>query len=182
MERLADVVIIPAGPGDAADLGSVHVRSWRETYPGLLPQAYLAAMRPEVQARRMRQQLSRPKAGEVVLVAEGGAGLIGYCAGALLHGEGRLADAEVFTLYLVQAAQRGGVGRRLLQSAARALAAQGARTLVIWVLSGNHRARGFYERLGGEAISERAVAGWGGGLMETAYGWDDIGVLARVPQ
>src|SRR5437764_9780247 len=49
MERLADVVICPAGPADAAELGQVHVKSWRETYPGLLPQTYLAAMRPEVQ-------------------------------------------------------------------------------------------------------------------------------------
>jgi len=181
MERLADVVIIAAGPGDAGDIGQVHVRSWRETYQGLLPQAYLAAMRPEIQAHRMRKQLTQPKAGEVVLAAEGARGLIGYCAGGLLHADRRLADAEVFTLYLVKAAQGGGVGRRLLEAAARALAAQGAKSLVIWVLSGNHRARGFYERLGGEPVSERPVSGWGGGLMETAYGWRDITALSAAP-
>jgi GNAT superfamily N-acetyltransferase len=179
MERLADAVIIAAGPGDAADIGRVHVRSWRETYPGLLPQTYLAAMRPEIHARRIRQQLSRPKPGEVVLAAESPAGVIGYCAGALISGVDRLADAEVFTLYLVKSGQGRGVGRRLLQAAAMALAAQGARSLVIWVLSGNKPARAFYERLGGVAVRKRPVSGWGGGLMETAYRWSDIGALAR---
>ncbi len=85
----------------------------------------------------------------------------------------------MFTLYLVKAAQGRGAGRKLLKSTALALSAQGARSLVIWVLSGNHHARGFYERLGGEAVSERPVSGWGGGLMETAYGWGDIGELAK---
>ena len=44
MESLLDYVISPAGPGDAADLANVHVRSWRQTYPGILPQAALSRM------------------------------------------------------------------------------------------------------------------------------------------
>lgn len=177
MERLAQHVILPAGPGDARALGDVHVRAWRETYPGLLPDAYLDALRPEIHAARWRRQLSGEGTGEVVLAAEGAHGLVGYSASSLLHADGRLADAEVFTLYLLKAAQGHGLGARLLGAAASALAAQGARSVVIWVLSGNRAARGFYEHLGGRVLGERRVRGWGGQLMETAYHWDEIGRL-----
>jgi len=177
MERLAQHVILPAGPADAAALGEVHVRAWRETYPGLLPQAYLAAMRPEIHAERWRRQLSGDGTGEVVLAVEGARGLVGYAAAAMLKGDSRLADAEVFTLYLLKSAQGRGLGARLLGAAASALQAQGAASMVIWVLSENQAARGFYAHLGGRVLAERPVRGWGGGLKETAYRWDHIARL-----
>ena len=181
MESLLDYVISPAGPADAAALGRVHVRSWRETYPGLLPQAALNRMSPEVHARRFRHELTRTKPGQVTLIAEGVDGAVGYASGAVLKGEGRAADAEVFTLYVVRAAQGVGVGRALLKASARVLRAEGARSLMLFVLSRNEAARGFYERLGGEAFAEVPSQGWGQGLTETAYRWRDIDTLIAPP-
>ena len=180
MEGLLDIAIVPAGPGDAADLARVHVKSWRETYPGLLPQAYLSAMRPQVHARRFYRALMRAKPGEVTLIAEGAEGAVGYAAGTLLTGQARGADAEVHTLYVLRAAQGAGLGRALLAASARVFAAEGAKSLMLFVLSGNRKARGFYEHLGGEAFAEVASNGWGEGLMETAYRWPDIGALAAL--
>src|SRR5580704_15991591 len=144
MERLIDCVILPAGPADADDLARVHIKAWRETYAGLLPDRYLAAMNPKVHARRWRLQLTRARAGEVVLAAEGAGGLVGYCAGSVPGGPGDAAEAEIFTLYLLKSVQRRGLGRRLLEAAARALAAQGATSLRLWVLNANHPAHAFY--------------------------------------
>jgi GNAT superfamily N-acetyltransferase len=178
MERLAESVIIPAGPGDAVGLAEVHVRSWRETYSGLLPDQQLERMSAPVHARRWRRQLARVRAGEVVLVGEGPGGLTAYCAGALTSaGQG---ECEIFTLYLLKAAQGAGLGRRLFQTTARVLQAQGGRALKLWVLNGNTRARAFYAHMGGVPVEERPVSGWGGGLMETAYRWSDIRALTRV--
>lgn len=179
MERLADTVIFPAGPGDAAGLARVHIESWRETYRGLLPQAYLAAMDPRIHARRWRSQLTRVRQEDLVLAAEGPGGLIGYCAGALPVGEASAGRAEVFTLYLIASAQKAGLGRQLLISAARVFSARGARSLGLWVLNGNRGARGFYEHLGARPGAERPVSGWGGGLRETAYVWRDIATLVQ---
>ena len=61
---------------------------------------------------------------------------------------------------------------------ARVLKAEGAKSLMLFVLSRNEQARGFYERLGGEAFAEVASKGWGEGLTETAYRWKDIGAMA----
>ena len=183
MEDLLDYAILPAGPGDAGDLGRVHVKSWRETYPGILPQAALDRMSAPAHARRFRHELMQAKEGQSILAAEGAEGVVGYVAGGILPttrrgGPARGADAEVFTLYVLRQAQGAGVGRALLRASARVLKAQGASSLMLFVLTRNERARGFYERLGGEAFAEVASHGWGEGLTETAYRWSDIGVLA----
>ena len=173
MERLAEFVIVPAGPGDAASLAEVHVRAWRETYRGLLPELYLERMSNTQHAQRWRRQLTRARLGEVVLAAEGRHGVVGYCAGAIVGGT----EAEVFTLYLVKAAQGLGLGRRLLEMTARGLAAQGAKSLRLWVLNGNDAAMAFYDHLGGVPVSERPSPGWSGALREIAYRWSDIEIL-----
>jgi ribosomal protein S18 acetylase RimI-like enzyme len=177
MERLAESVIVPAGPGDAAALAEVHVKSWRETYVGLLPDQYLERMSVPVHARRWRRQLSRVRSGEVVLAGEGPGGLTAYCTGALTSADE--GDCQIFTLYLLRAAQGAGLGRRLLRTMAQVLEARGARALRIWVLNRNVRARGFYAHLSGVPIAERPVSGWGGSLDETAYRWSDIRTLTR---
>jgi len=169
MERLAEAFIIPAGPGDAAALAAAHVRAWRETYRGLLPDEWLARMSAPLHARRWRQRLTRAPAGLVVLAAEGPSGVIGYCEGS---GE------EVHTLYLVRAAQKVGLGRRLLTGAARVLQGAGAGSLRVWVLDGNANARDFYLHLGARRHAHRPVVGWGGHLAETSYVWEDIGMLS----
>jgi ribosomal protein S18 acetylase RimI-like enzyme len=174
VESVLDYAISPAGPADAAELGRVHVRSWRETYPGLLPQAYLNRMTPTIHARRFRQQLMRAQPGSVTLIAEGAQQAVGYAQGSILKRDDRAADAEVFTLYVLRAAQGSGLGRALLRATARVLKAEGATSLMLFVLSGNDRARGFYEHLGGVAFAEVAAQGWGAAVTETAYRWTDI--------
>ena len=168
----------PRGPADAGELARVHVQSWRETYPGILPQAALNRMSVAAHARRFRLELTRAQKGQATLIAEGADGPVGYASGAVLSGDGRAADAEVFTLYVLRAAQGVGVGRALLKAQARVLAAEGAKSLMLFVLSRNEPARGFYERLGGMAFAEVASHGWGQGLTETAYRWPDIATLA----
>jgi ribosomal protein S18 acetylase RimI-like enzyme len=183
VEDLLDYAISPAGPADALALGRVHVQSWRETYPGILPQAALNRMSAVGHGRRFRHELEQANEGHVTLIAEGPDGAVGYAAGAVRAaagrgGEPRGADAEVFTLYVLRQAQGAGVGRALLRASARVLKAQGAGSLMLFVLTRNERARGFYERLGGEAFAEVASHGWGEGLTETAYRWSDIAALA----
>jgi ribosomal protein S18 acetylase RimI-like enzyme len=170
-------VILPAGPADAEALARVHVASWRETYRGLLPDAFLARMSEPGYARRFRRELTYPRPNDVVLAAMNPYGVFGYVAGGPSRA-GVEGEAEINTLYLLRAAQGRGVGRRLLIGAVRALAAQGAQSLVISVLRDNARGRGFYEKLGGEADPPRQEPGPGGMVWEVAYRWRDLGKLA----
>jgi ribosomal protein S18 acetylase RimI-like enzyme len=174
MERVDDILIVAPGPGDAGALARVHVAAWREAYTGLLPSLYLERMSVPWHARRWRAQLMSATSPEIVLAAEGPEGLVGYCSGRAQEEAGA---AEVSTLYVISAAQKLGLGRRLLAAAARVLASRGSRSVSLWVLNGNDGARGFYEHLGGVAVAERAVRGWGGGFRETAMHWPDISRL-----
>jgi ribosomal protein S18 acetylase RimI-like enzyme len=172
-----DDLILPAGPADAEDVARVHVRSWRETYKGLLPDAYLARMSEPDFARRFRKSLTFPRAHEATLIVLGPQGIVAY-AQAGPSRRRREGEAEIATIYVLRHAQRQGVGRRLLAASARAMAAQGAKSLLISVLKDNLPARAFYERLGGVAEEPRREPGPGGVLlMEVAYRWPDIGDL-----
>ena len=177
MQSELTYAIVPAGPGDAVDLAKVHVASWRETYPGLLPQVYLDRMSVAAHARRWRARLMRD--GEITLAAETADGLLGDCSGDWTRGGPGRGEAEVTTLYVLKRAQRSGLGRRLLTATARALAARGATSLVIWVLRDNENARGFYEGLGGVCDRERDEPIGGGIVVSVAYRWADIDVLGE---
>jgi ribosomal protein S18 acetylase RimI-like enzyme len=171
-------VVFPAGPSEAEELARVHVTSWRETYRGLLPDAFLARMSEPGFARRFRRVLTTPGA-EVTLAASGRYGLVGYAQGGPSR-RGVAGEAEIATLYILRHAQGSGLGRQLLIESARALKAQGAASLMISVLRDNIRARGFYEHLGGQAEPARREPGPGGRLLyEVAYSWGDIASLTR---
>ena len=169
-------LILPAGPADAEALARVHVTAWRETYRGMLPDAFLARMSEISAARRFRHELTRPGPHDVVLAAINPYGPFGYVAGGPSRA-GVEAEAEIATLYILRHAQGHGVGRRLLTDAARALAAHGAASLVITVLAQNERARGFYERLGGVADAPVERPGPGGRVLEVEYRWKDLATL-----
>jgi ribosomal protein S18 acetylase RimI-like enzyme len=169
--------ITPAGPGDAAQLARVHVRSWQETYRGILPQPYLDGLSIPRHARQWSRRLL--STDEVTLAAEGAEGLVGYCSG----GDARWnvpGEAEITTLYVLREAQGAGLGRRLLTDTARVLADRGATKLVIWVLRDNAKARAFYERMGGRLDGRGDEAVGGAITPSVSYVWSDLaGLVGR---
>jgi GNAT superfamily N-acetyltransferase len=167
------VVIFPPGPADAEALARVHVTSWRETYKGLLPDAFLARMSEPGFARRFAREMTRADA-PLTLAAADRFGLVGYASGGPSR-RGVAGEAEIAVLYVLRTAQGRGVGRELLTRAARALRDQGHTSLMISVLRENFHARGFYEHLGGQAEPARREPGPGGTMLwEIAYRWADI--------
>ena len=87
---------------------------------------------------------------------------------------------EVFTLYVAPDRQNEGIGRRLVIALFGRLVASGLDAAIVWVLRDNP-SRFFYERIGGQQVSRKAIA-VGGSLVEAlAYGWRDLpGFLAAV--
>jgi ribosomal protein S18 acetylase RimI-like enzyme len=169
-------VVFPAGPSDAEELARVHVTSWRETYRGLLADAFLARMSEPGFTRRFRRALTNPGSG-ITLAAADRYGLVGYAQGGPSRRD-TAGEAEIATLYVLRQAQGQGLGKRLMSETARALAANGATSLMISVLRDNIRARGFYEHLAGEPETARQEPGPGGRLLyEVAYRWRDIRTL-----
>lgn len=169
----------PAIEPDLARIGAVHVRSWQESYRGILPEAGLDRMTPGRAAAQWARILAP---GETLLMlVQDGPEILGFGSAGpqrsrtlALQGFG----GEVSTLYLLRRAQGRGLGRALMAELAMTLSVWGIEGMALWVLEENRPARGFYAHLGGQEVARR-LDRWGGAeLAEIAYGWPDLSRLA----
>ena len=179
---MADTLIRPAMPTDAAAIAQVRVDAWRTTYKGMIPAAYLAAMKVEDSAVLWAKILTAgPNATSVFVAVEGGI-VIGFASGHMLPEPKHGLDAELSAVYLVDGAQRAGVGRRLVAAVAAAQRAHGAQGLIVWVIAGNKAARAFYEKLGAELLIEQPFTWDGMELVEAGYGWRNLDPLVAAAE
>lgn len=176
---MTEITFRRATAADAAAIAALRVDSWRTTYRGVMPDAYLDGMRAEESTAMWLQVLNADLPTIAVFVAEAGSELVGFAAGMLLMPEKFDLNAELTAIYLKPIAQRGGVGRRLLAMIASTLQLQGATGLLVWVIAGNQAARQFYEQMGAELLIEQPFTWDGLDLMETGYGWRDLTALRQ---
>src|SRR6185437_5218379 len=180
-----------ARPSDAIAIGAVHVAAWRSTYPGILPDGFLARLSVPRQAAHYDAAI-RSSTGVFVAAASGtdvppgsGARIIGFAtAGRARGGEfaRRLGEGEVETLYVLDDWRERGIGRKLLRGAAAHLAETGCKSCFVWVLRDNP-SRWFYQRLGGKPAAEAVIQFAGQHVPQTAFVWEPIErLLAASPQ
>jgi ribosomal protein S18 acetylase RimI-like enzyme len=179
--------IRPASPADAADLATMHVASWRETYPGLLPDSMLASLSVDKRLAMWKQVIGdSPTPGSTrVYIAEIDGKIAGFgsCASQrtqTLKETGY--DGEISAIYVLKAFQRRALGRRLMDAMASDLSGRRFSAVSLWVLRDNTPARGFYERYGAQVVGEREEARPDGILSEVAYGWNLAELIKRVSE
>ena len=171
------ITIRPANVRDAAAIARVRIDSWRATYRGIIPDAYLAGMSEDESAAGWERILGAGPNTASVFVAESDGEVIGFAAGNMLREPRYDLDAELSAVYLRPAFQRAGIGRRLVQEVARAQRAHGATGLIVWVIARNKIGRAFYESLGGELLVEQPFQWDGIDLVEVAYGFRSVEAL-----
>ena len=166
-----------ATPTDAAGIARVRVEGWRTAYRGIVPDAYLAAMRVEDSEAQWQRVLGAPPNRTTTMVAEEAGAVIGF-ASALMLPEPRFGlDAELTAIYLAADRRRMGLGRRLVGSLGEAQQALGATGFLTWVIAQNRGARTFCERFGAELLVEQPFEWDGLHLVEAGYGWRDLPAL-----
>lgn len=155
---VSEMSIRPAQPEDARAIAEIHVASWRGAYRGLIPQHILdgldVAQRERAWGRIIRASIDGlPTEGETgpslkTIVAESDGGLLGWCSFGPGRDEELRNHGEVAGIYADPAAWGTGAGFRLMSTATNALSEAGFTSAFLWVLDGNERAIGFYERNG----------------------------------
>ena len=173
---MSAAVIRAAGPNDVEAIAHIHVETWRSTYAGIIPDAYLVRMTVAQQRKMWRQLLHGSGRGHDVVVAELDDGeVVGFagCGPARRSALPRRApyDGEVYTLYVALDHQGHGYGKRLLETCFETLRERDKTAAIVWVLADNP-ARFFYEAQGGQMVAERIESFAGAGLAELAFGWD----------
>jgi GNAT superfamily N-acetyltransferase len=171
------VTVRTATVEDAVAIARVRVESWRSTYRGMIPQAYLDGMSVEASAALWDKVLSAASVRTPTFVAEDPDGIVGFSSGVLLAEPKLGFVADLAAIYLRPAYQRNGLGTRLVAAVAASLAAQGAPNLLVWSIAANAHARKFYAALGAELIVEQPFEWDGMDLVEAGYGWHNLPAL-----
>ncbi|MCC6471277.1 MAG: GNAT family N-acetyltransferase [Alphaproteobacteria bacterium] len=169
--------IRPATVADAPSIARTHATVWRRTYRELAPPEAIAALDEASRRARWVELLSHPAPGQAALVAGIDGRLAGFgLAGPAVHPAfgGR---AEIRYLYVDDAFQRRGVGRRLMAELAAGLAATGRKAVALGVVEGNAPAIAFYAAMGGRAVGTYTDPGPIWRSSNIVYAWDDITVL-----
>jgi GNAT superfamily N-acetyltransferase len=163
---------------DADAIAHVHVQSWRTTYTGIVPKAYLDSLNEAERVPLWREWLTRDIQ---VFVADLDGEIVGFISGGAVREPLQDCDAELFAIYLLERAQGRGIGTALLEALAESLKAKGFRSMAVWVLESNTSSH-FYERSGALPISSKEVEIGGAMLPVLAYGWPDLAAIGSAPR
>ncbi len=161
-----------AGISDAVSVADIYVETWREAYPGMLPDRVLVGMSRDRQRHAWQHTICDP--GQSVLLAEDTGGkVIGFgSCGATRHCSLPF-SGEIYTLYVGPDHQRRGAGSLLLGALLRDLRRRGHRAALVWVLADNP-SRFFYEAMGASPAAETTEVLWGKRVRQCGYGWRDL--------
>lgn len=171
--------IRPAREGDVDALASVHVKSWQSSYRDIISADYLASLSIDYHAERWREFLRKQNTKSCIFVAENkDEQIVGFASGGRQSDPQLNYDGELYAIYLLQIAQRRGLGTRLTYSVANHLAMNGFENMLVWVLEDNP-SRQFYEALNGKYVSEKTIVIGKQKLLEVAYGWKNLHDLLK---
>jgi GNAT superfamily N-acetyltransferase len=144
------IAVRAAAPSDAVAMAALHLRAWRATYAGILPDGFLAGLKTADREAMWRRALTTPElapAERVILVAEAEGALLGLVSAGHARGDDELGLGELYSIHVDPPAWGQGAGRALLAAATAWLDRRFA-TSILWVVDGNQRARTLYERAG----------------------------------
>ena len=177
-----------ADPGDAEAIARVHLQSWRETYTGLLPDELIHAKTAAERATAWRNSLlaaaTNVGAQHHALLAYREQKLVAFGSFGPQRNHEIAASGfagEFSAKYVLQCAQRCGIGRTLMALMAAELLLDGFRSATVIVLRDNGPARQFYEHIGGAVLTERLENRGSITLPEVVYAWSELtGMFAPI--
>ncbi len=170
----APFTIRAAVPEDAPAIARVHYESWQTSYAEIMPREVLEARPVDLRTRQWLDVLENHAHEQCLLVAERDGGIVGFANGGAERDGSDLYTGELYAIYLLASAQRGGIGRALTRHIVAWLRDHGHSAMLVWVLEDNQPARAFYQRLGAEYVSQKLLTLAGVPFTEIAYGWRDL--------
>jgi GNAT superfamily N-acetyltransferase len=141
----------------------------------LLAEEFLAALSEPGYTERWERVIH--DGASRVFVAEDASDVVGFASGGRERAGETGYAGELYAIYLLESAQRRGLGRGLFRAVVEGLRGMELADLIVWVLRENQPARQFYERLGGVYVRSQPITIGPSTLEEVSYGWprlDDV--------
>lgn len=156
---------------DADRIGEVHVRSWQWAYDGLIDADVLADLSIPDRIEGWRKRLAAENETSATFVASRDGEVDGFVTvGAGREDVGGREVGEMVAIYIRPKAAGTGAGTALHEVGMSWLTEHGFSLARLWVLTGNVRARRFYERHGWRPDGETKTDDHSGAqLHETRY-------------
>lgn len=174
---MTDSLIRHAVAGDAAAIADVHVRCWRETYRGIMPDDLLASLDVAARRRLWTRTIKHRRYDTFVCTGKDDAGIVGFACNGPRTDVPEPYEGEFRAIYILQEAHGQGLGRALMSAMAAALTGRGYGSAALRVVRDSLATRAFYQHLGGIEVSEGSHSVEGITIDEVVYGWPDISVL-----
>lgn len=161
-----------AKPSDAAAIAKVHVDTWRTTYKGIVPNAYLAGLAYKPKEEMWERLIAEQEENDHYFVLlDKSDKVVGFvCGGDNRTEDDDMFDAEIFAIYILEPFQGKGNGRALLEKSLQQFKRDGFKHAIVWVVEANPACQ-FYEAAGGKHVAERMEDIGGKKLKELGYGW-----------
>src|SRR6266566_10123973 len=157
-----------AKSSDAAPLAATHDQAWRTAYQGIIPGPELDKL---INRRGTEWWEGAIRKGSRISILAFGDTIAGYANYGRNRARSLAYSGEIYELYLRPEFQGLGFGRRLVTATRRDLAQSGMSSLVVWALSDNENAVGFYRNLGGRAVARSSERFGGKVLDKVAFAW-----------
>jgi ribosomal protein S18 acetylase RimI-like enzyme len=159
VRRRSAPLVRPAAVADARRIGAIHVKSWRATYAGQLPEGLLESLDAKAFSEDMMRALTARRPRRAVLVVEAGRGPVRKVVGFASLGparedsaagiKGPVEDvAQLFMIYVDPRWLRRGLGRAVHDAIIEVAQTFNFKKAILWVLPTNDGARAFYDAQG----------------------------------
>lgn len=159
-----------ATQSDLQAIATIHVESWKDSYPDVLPAEFLDEQIDRDLAKHWSE--FQIKNEDLVLVAEEDS-LVGFVAVWCRP------IPFIDNLHVRPSHRSKKLGSALIKAAAKELINEGHKTAYLWVFESNEKAIRFYERLGGVQKEQARKAVFGYEVLSRKIEWEDIAVIYK---
>lgn len=140
-----------ATPADADAIARLHTQSWQKHYRGMMDDRYLDEDIREERLAEWRKRMSSPNPEQHIVLAIDGEQICGF--GCVYLNRDPEWGALLDNLHVLPDWQGRGIARELMQRTGAWVQSQTPdSSYYLYVLAGNQKAIGFYDRMGGRNV------------------------------
>ena len=156
---------------DLIEVAKIKVKTWRDTYKGIVDENYLKNMDYIQTANKWKKNFEN----ENFIVAEKDKRIVGFCRYGNRIDElerFREFDTEIYALYIDKEYQKMGIGKKIVDYVKKEMSCKNRNKFLIWCLEKNENSLEFYKKIGGKFLGKKQAKIGEKIYSEIAYGYE----------
>lgn len=159
---------------DAKGISKVHIKSWKETYRGIVDDNYIQSLSLAEKIKNWGDRLkTMPKNKWMYVATDEKESIVGFIFGGLRREKIPGYKGELYALYLLKKHQGKKIGSRLVKKLCIAMYKNGVKSMYVSVLRDNE-SKLFYQKMYGKFIKSSKLQIGKQKIPEEYYGWKSL--------